>query len=59
MGEGDQGREHQGELSGSKHSALERAALCITANVGFVPKDGVIGRRLVDSWKIFGCCASG
>jgi hypothetical protein len=23
------------------------------------PKDGVIGRRLVDSWKIFGCCASG
>jgi hypothetical protein len=23
MGEGDQGREHQGELSGSKHSALE------------------------------------
>ena len=23
------------------------------------PLDGVIGRRLVDSWKIFGCCASG
>jgi 2-keto-4-pentenoate hydratase len=22
-------------------------------------KDGVIGLRLVDSWKIFGCCASG
>jgi hypothetical protein len=23
------------------------------------PKDGIIGRQLVDSWKIFGCCASG
>ena len=27
MGEGDQGREHQGELSGSKHSALERCVV--------------------------------
>jgi hypothetical protein len=28
-------------------------------DVRFVPKDGVVGRRLVDSCKIFGCCASG
>jgi hypothetical protein len=27
MGEGDQGREHQGELSGRKHSALERCVV--------------------------------
>jgi hypothetical protein len=27
MGEGDQGREHQGELSGSKHPALERCVV--------------------------------
>jgi hypothetical protein len=27
MGEGDQGREHQDELSGSKHSALERCVV--------------------------------
>jgi hypothetical protein len=46
-----------------RHSKIGRSmsALghCVRAMSALPPKDGVIGRRLVDSWKNFGCCASG
>jgi hypothetical protein len=47
MGEGDQGREHQAELSGSKHSALER---CVVRHSKILAADVRFGSK-----ADFGC----